>query len=400
MIDPDNGLPPSPNHVAMATGSSVDRITPVDSIDTLRQALQSTAGVVIPWGGGNGQMTGLALAIPVDVIDMRPFQGLASYDVDDMTVSVWSGTRLIDLQAALAENNQFLPIDPSYPVSATLGGIVAAAASGYMVNGYGGVRDQLLGVEGMDRAGTLIHGGGKVVKNVAGYDLPKLMAGSEGTLAILTKVTLRVAPKPEARASVVSRGDVQTLCTWVLELRAAMDPVIAVVVCRPTDEQDYCTLIFHGSRESVQAAAFGAANHRKLGITSQAYEGEYSPDPVEGDLHFKVMVLPTMTGPLAAKIQSLVQASGGTVTVLPFSGCIHVHWESEPDNATGFVSHLVQLSELSRGTWQLESSSVGLRRDAFRGPPVTDRHLSLLEGVKKAFDPDYLLVPHRSPKRT
>ena len=127
------------------------------------------------------------------VISLQKCDRLIEHAVGDLTVTVEAGMKLQDLQTKLRSHNQFLPIDPSYP-DATLGGIVATADAGSWRQRYGGVRDLLLGISFVRADGAIAKAGGRVVKNVAGYDLMKLFTGAYGTLGILTQLTFRTYP--------------------------------------------------------------------------------------------------------------------------------------------------------------------------------------------------------------
>jgi glycolate dehydrogenase FAD-binding subunit len=138
----------------------------------------------------------------VDVlIDMGRLAGVYRYDADDLVATVGAGTPLRAVQAALAKRNQRLAMDPG-SAEATIGGVIATGESGPLRLGYGTPRDQLIGVEFVRADGVISHSGGRVVKNVAGYDLGKLLTGSYGTLALITSATFRVHPIPMARAFV------------------------------------------------------------------------------------------------------------------------------------------------------------------------------------------------------
>ena len=126
--------------------------------------------------------------------------GIVEYEPDEYTFTARAGTRLSDLAATLAEKGQYLPFDPPLVASgATLGGTVAAGLSGPGRFRYGGLRDFILGVQFIDGAGRTLRLGGKVVKNAAGFDLPKFFVGSLGRYGVLTELTLKVFPRP-ARA--------------------------------------------------------------------------------------------------------------------------------------------------------------------------------------------------------
>src|SRR5262249_22488607 len=124
------------------------------------------------------------------------------YPAADMTITVEAGITLGALRAVLAENRQRLLIEAPHPDRATLGGIYATNASGPRRFGIGGPRDQIIGVSFLTADGALVKGGGRVVKNVAGYDFPRLLTGSLGTLGIITQLTQKVRPIPEASALV------------------------------------------------------------------------------------------------------------------------------------------------------------------------------------------------------
>ncbi|RPI18830.1 MAG: FAD-binding protein, partial [Acidobacteria bacterium] len=131
-------------------------------------------------------------------LDFSRLSGIIEYEPSEFTITALAGTRIAEVQRLLAEHGQFLPFDPVLAeAGATLGGTVAAAGRGPASLRYGGVRDFLIGVRFVDGQGRLIRGGGKVVKNAAGFDLPKLIVGSAGTLGVLAELTFKVFPRPE-----------------------------------------------------------------------------------------------------------------------------------------------------------------------------------------------------------
>lgn len=141
----------------------------------------------------------------VKQIEMRPFSGIVSYDPSEFLITAQAGTPVSELESALAEHGQYLPFDPVLAISgATIGGSIGAGISGSSRMLYGGMRDFVMEVELIDGTGNLVRGGGKVVKNAAGFDLPKLVVGSYGRLGIMTELTLKVLPAPEATVTIVS----------------------------------------------------------------------------------------------------------------------------------------------------------------------------------------------------
>jgi glycolate oxidase FAD binding subunit len=139
---------------------------------------------------------------PHATCDISPFADLIAHDPDDMTVTVQAGMTLASVQALLARCNQQLPVDVPLPGRVTVGGLIAADISGSRRHFRGGVRDLLLGVGVIGAEGRFLRAGGRVVKNVAGYDLCKLYTGSHGWLGVIVEATFRVYPIPEAAAGV------------------------------------------------------------------------------------------------------------------------------------------------------------------------------------------------------
>ncbi|XKE44844.1 glycolate oxidase subunit GlcE [Halomonas organivorans] len=137
-----------------------------------------------------------------EALSTREHRGITRYDPVELIVSVRAGTPLADLEAALAEQGQMLPFEPPhFGETATVGGMVAAGLSGPRRPWAGAVRDFVLGVRLFDRQGTSLRFGGEVMKNVAGYDLSRLVVGAQGSLGLIGEVSLKVLPRPVARAS-------------------------------------------------------------------------------------------------------------------------------------------------------------------------------------------------------
>ncbi|HYF57897.1 MAG TPA: glycolate oxidase subunit GlcE [Burkholderiaceae bacterium] len=136
-------------------------------------------------------------------LDLRAVRGIVSYEPTELVVTVRCGTPLHELETALAERRQFLPFEPPhFGAGATVGGMVAAGLSGPRRATAGAVRDFMLGAVLMDARGELLHFGGQVMKNVAGYDVARLLAGSMGILGPIVQVSLKVLPLPAAEATV------------------------------------------------------------------------------------------------------------------------------------------------------------------------------------------------------
>jgi glycolate oxidase FAD binding subunit len=153
---------------------------------------------IIPWAGGTGQTYGYLPRRADVLLDLSGLNRVVAHEPGDLTVTVEGGVTLAQLQDALSLHNQYLPLDPPHADTATAGGILATNAFGPSCLGHGTARDWLIGIAVVDAAGRLIRGGGKVVKNVTGYDLPKLHVGALGTLGVIVEATFKVAPRPES----------------------------------------------------------------------------------------------------------------------------------------------------------------------------------------------------------
>ncbi len=141
------------------------------------------------------------------LLQLTKLNHLVDHAVGDLTVTVQAGMKFAELQSKLTQAGQCLAIDPGYSDQATIGGIIATGDSGALRHRYNSVRDMVLGIEFIRADGAIAKAGGRVVKNVAGYDLMKLMTGSYGSLGILTQVTLRLYPLQESSQTVFLTGD-------------------------------------------------------------------------------------------------------------------------------------------------------------------------------------------------
>ncbi|HEY9828674.1 MAG TPA: FAD-binding oxidoreductase [Stenomitos sp.] len=184
------------------------------------QVLVMGQGTKLDWG---------ALARQVDlVITTSGLTKLRDHAAADMTVTVEAGIPFAQLQSLLSAQQQWLPVDPVFDQQATLGGILATRDTGALRHRYGGVRDLCLGLTFVRSDGKVAKAGGRVVKNVAGYDLMKLFTGSFGTLGIVTELTFRTYPLPEDSATVLLRGPADAIATFARQLlQSSLTPVAA-----------------------------------------------------------------------------------------------------------------------------------------------------------------------------
>jgi glycolate oxidase FAD binding subunit len=171
-------------------------------------ALASEVGApVTPWGGGTAASVGMPAGRTGLVLGLRRLGRLLDHEPGDLTATVEAGMTVRAFQTALGSRGQWLSLDPADAERATVGGVLATNACGPRRHLYGTARDVLIGVTVVTADGSIVKGGGKVVKNVAGYDLPKLFIGSYGTLGVIVEATVKLRPLPEQEELVSVRFD-------------------------------------------------------------------------------------------------------------------------------------------------------------------------------------------------
>jgi len=201
-----------------ATSSTIK----VRTMDELQALIRELTNPVVLRGAGTKPALS-AVCEGACTLDLSGLCGIIEYEPSEFTITALAGTPVAVLESVLEQNGQFLPFDPVLTTAgATVGGTVAAAGRGPSSLRYGGVRDFLIGVRFVDGRGRLIRGGGKVVKNAAGFDFPKLMVGSEGTLGVLTELTFKVFPRPESYVSLsVATSGLDDALNLISELSAS-----------------------------------------------------------------------------------------------------------------------------------------------------------------------------------
>jgi glycolate oxidase FAD binding subunit len=246
----------------------IDGVTPrlvavPRSVSEAAQVLRAAAddGLAVAFTGGGSK---LGLGNPPERLDLlvetRGLDQVLEHAAGDLVVTAQAGVPLARLQEALRPAGQWLALDPPEP-GATLGGVVAANASGPRRLRYGTVRDLLIGVTVVLADGTVARAGGKVVKNVAGYDLAKLFCGSLGTLGMVTEVIFRLHPVPAAAAVVTLAVDGPTQAGQaVRELqRTTLEPSAVELTMDEFGWPGRLTVLFEGIQPGVEAQAAAAA---------------------------------------------------------------------------------------------------------------------------------------------
>ena len=241
--------------------AQLPRYTPTTAAEVegiIAEALAAERGLEVCGGGSKRPMRAPLAAAAL--LDMSALSGITVYDPDELVLTAGAGTPLAEIEAALAERQQMLAFEPfdhaplfgAAPGRATLGGVVAANVSGSRRLSTGAARDHILGFTAVSGRGEALKGGGAVVKNVTGFDLPKLMAGSWGTLAVLLSVTLRVLPRPRAETTVLFKGLSDEAANHLMSAALATPAAVsgAAHVCLP---QPLTALRLEGFGPSVAA---------------------------------------------------------------------------------------------------------------------------------------------------
>lgn len=280
-----------------------------ESVEASAELLASTKarGLYLGFMGGG---TALGLGNPPQQLDAvvctRRLNRVVEYAHEDQVMVVEAGLTLARLQALARENGQWLGVDAPFADRATLGGLVAVGGFGMRRARYGALKDLLLGVTLVRADGAVAHGGGKVVKNVAGFDLPKIVAGSLGTLGLIAQLTVRLHPLPEASATLIAADlDATQVVQAVLALRRAqLEPSSAVAV-RTEDGRFSLGIRLEGFGRGVERDAARVAElvdvggpqriswHRMDEQSALAFWRRADLPRVEGDLRLRITALPT-----------------------------------------------------------------------------------------------------------
>ena len=236
--------------------------------DRIRAAAARSQGLRLR-GGGSKDFYGNALR--GEILDTRAYAGIAAYEPTELVVTARCGTSLAALERTLEANQQCLPFEPPhFGPHATVGGCVAAGLSGPRRSSAGALRDFVLGVKLVDGRGEALSFGGQVMKNVAGYDVSRLLAGSLGTLGLIAEVSLKLAPRPQAESTL--RLEVPQGRALELMNRWAGQPLPVTATAWHDGE---LTVRLSGSEAGVRAAAAkigGSALDEKAGFWMRVRE--------------------------------------------------------------------------------------------------------------------------------
>ena len=340
---------------------------------------------------------------PVDLmLETTGMAGIVDHVPADLTITVGAGTRLADVQRALGEHGQLLPLDPPHAGGATIGGIVASGSDGFGRLRFGGIRDLLIGTVVALADGTVAHAGGRVVKNVAGYDLNKLLIGSFGTLGVIVEATIKVLPQTAARGLAVARcgGPAAAFAIAEALVRMPLRPSALVVEGTTTawsalvGAQGTAPYVARAMAEAERAgAAVGATVERAPDESALGPLRELPATATDGALVRAALPLGAQRSfaESAARLDTFARlvADAGT-------GVVRVHLRGDDAAVLHAADTLLAGASIVGGSARVERRDAALReRLGAWGvrPPGGD---FLMRRIKDAFDPAHVLEPGRS----
>lgn len=348
----------------------------------------------------------------VDVIlSLERMNRILAYEPADMTVRVEAGCSLRALAATLSEGHQWLPLDPPHAEETTVGGVLATNLSGPLRASQGTARDLLIGIRTVGPDGTIVSGGGKVVKNVAGYDLPKMHIGALGTLGVILDATFKVRPRPQDEGALEITCESETQAAHLcLQLRDASEPLWLQITNDADSPKDWRVLAGAGGRREDVTTAL--ERYRQL---SEAIGARARPVPnaprirqqiadasAHGeDIVLRAATLPTRIGDVLTDILRETDRIG-TVPRLhadPICGVLRVGLDANAsEHLAAWVTGLRPKLEREGGSLVVERASAAQKKRLLEAGDVWGEPgpaLSLMRGLKEAFDPSTLFAPGR-----
>ncbi|GAC1389585.1 MAG: FAD-binding oxidoreductase [Ktedonobacteraceae bacterium] len=334
----------------------------------------------------------------------------------DLVVTAQAGLPLATLQAALAQSKQWLALDPDLAPAATIGGIIATNATGPHRLRYGGVRDQIIGIRVVLADGTVAKGGGKVVKNVAGYDLPKLFTGALCTLGVIVSATFRLYPLLIASRTVhITASAITPLCDLAVRIiGSTLVPTVIDVLGDTAQGNTYTMVVrFEMGQEAVEAQAAtllemvaeksGAAIQATHVLTgeaeaqfwTQATRSNTRMNAPENTLTLKASLLPSDVAHWLTRLERVCQQQQLQATWRAHAGhgIIFVHLVGDDTALVAAVHELRQGAKEHRGSVVVTDAAPELtsRFDVWGPVPALD----VMRNLKARFDPHNTLNPGR-----
>jgi len=371
----------------------------------MRVAAEHELAVVVR-GGGSRLGWGAPPTRCDLLIDLSRMTAVVEHSAGDLVARIQAGARMGDVAAVLARDGQEIALD--VPAEATIGGVVATGLAGPRRLRYGTPRDLLIGITIVRADGTVARAGGKVVKNVAGYDLGKLLAGSAGTLALITEATFRLHPLPAAKAYVTAEY-VATGVACDAVAAAANSPLVAsaVELSRPEPGGPIrIGVLIEGSADGVAARAMRMAGLLGPADTSPAPPSWWRGAPAaEGGTLVRVSFWVSALPAVLDAIDAAARDTGVSPAVDGSAGAGVLYLQLDGDMSfkgsaiAGFVLALRSALADERGGVVVLAAPAPVREAVASGGGMAGSvpSLALMRAVKDQFDPGHRLAPGRFP---
>ncbi len=367
--------------------ASVVRPNTAGELAGVIRAANAEGRAVVLWGGG----TRIGVGDPplrYDIaVEMDALAGIVQLDPEDLVCTVRAGTAIAQLQDALRPHGLWWPVEPGLPSSATVGGTIASAAAGPERLRYQHVRDWVIGCQAVLGDGTVTHAGGRVVKNVTGYDLTRLYSGSYGTLAAIAEVSLKLWALPERTVTLaVEALPIREALRVAAGLRATHLPLDAMAISTSASGEAVIHVRIAGSAAGTTRMEASVREHT---AAASEISGECWTD----------LPARTVSGAWVARLvwpagRDLPEgAMAGSSVIYPGTGIAFLLTQRDPDQLARMRSE----AEVMRGALVLERATPGEKRAGGGAWGRTGTPLAILRALKERFDPNGVLAPGRVP---
>jgi glycolate oxidase FAD binding subunit len=397
--------PPDTFAVDSLVPSSVVTPGSVDELAAALAAANEQGAAVIPWGAGRHMALGNVPSRYDIALRTAKLDRVLEYEPADLTVSIQAGITMGKLQALLAERDQFLPIDA--PADATIGGVLSAGVSGPSRHAYGLPRDWLIGCRLALADGTIVKAGGRVVKNVAGYDMQKLAVGSLGTLAVIVEATFKVAPLPPAQETLLATFDSVDAAAQAIRTADERSLALRAVALQQAQADTRAAFWLAGPAAAVERTARELAGLCRAAKTERLQDeaserwwarlGEF--EATGGGVAFRVSLLPSDVSRFCARMSDRV----ADVAAYPTTGLVLVQLASAGiEELAGIVSDARRHAAERGGSVVVTGAPLAVKQriDVWGDPSTGSGQsagsaLPLMRRLKEQFDPRGTLNPGR-----
>ncbi len=311
-----------------------------------------------------------------EILDISTYRGVVAYEPTELYITARAGTPLVEIENLLAGQGQMLAFEPPHFGAATLGGCIASGLSGPRRMQVGAVRDFVLGVNLIDGAGQSLSFGGQVMKNVAGYDVSRLMAGSMGCLGVMTELTVKVLPRPSAEITLLFSCDqgqaIRLLNSWATQ---------PLPISGSFWSDGQLALRLSGAEAAVAAARQGLGGELlPQGVNFWQSVREQTLPAFSGEALWR-LALPSKTPPLSHPVQCAIEWGAG------------LRWIAAHDD--GDAGGIRKMAQEAGGHATLFRASEAMRCREGAFAPLSPGLLALHRRLKRVFDPHGIFNPGR-----